>query len=152
MAKSLGPLRSPGPLPLASRDLHQCRPHSGSDLAVSAQADQANTGREARLEDMPRPPGGPVRSSGVLQGMEESKHQGLTRQDMLCAQQPGRAGEAVQEGWWKQGDPVTPRTAAGGQAARPVLDKTGRTFSQLLTEAFTNSAHELSNEEVFSKS
>lgn len=53
MAKSPGPQRSPGPLPLASQDLHQCRPHSGSDLVESVQADQANTGREASAEGGP---------------------------------------------------------------------------------------------------
>lgn len=76
------------------------------------------------LEDTPGPPGGPARSSDVLQGMEESKHWGLTRQDMLCAQQPGRAGEAVEEGWWKQGDPVTPR-AAGTPRGAPVCRGVG---------------------------
>lgn len=65
------------------------------------------------LEAVPGPPEGPARGCDVLQGTEESEHRGLTRQDTLCAQQPGRAGEGVEEAWQKQGDPITPRAAAG---------------------------------------
>lgn len=57
------------------------------------------------LQDTPGPPEGPARSSDVLQGTEGSKHRRLTRQDTLCAQQAGRAGEGVEEAWWQQ---VTP--------------------------------------------
>lgn len=71
------------------------------------------------------------------------------RRCQYFALNPGKnSGPALRE----TSDDAACWSAAGGQAARPVLDETGRTFSQLLREAFTNSAHELSNEEIFNKS